>query len=49
VHENVWPLLEGDDIRPVIHATFPLAEATASHALMESGKHLGKIVLAIAP
>lgn len=49
VHENVWPLLEGGDIRPLIHATFPLAEAAVSHALMESSKRLGKIVLAVAP
>jgi NADPH2:quinone reductase len=49
VRENVWPLLEGGDVRPLIHATFPLAEAAASHALMESSKHLGKIVLEVAP
>jgi NADPH2:quinone reductase len=48
VRENVWPLLEGGDIRPLIHAAFPLAEAAASHALMESNKHLGKIVLEVA-
>lgn len=43
--ENVWPLLDSGKVKPVIHATFPLAEASASHALMESSTHIGKIVL----
>lgn len=42
---QVWPLLESGRIAPVIHATFPLAEAAAAHRLMESGGHLGKLVL----
>lgn len=49
VRDNVWPLLEDGAIRPVIHATFPLREAAASHQLMESSAHLGKIVLEVAP
>ena len=42
---KVWPLLESGTVKPVIHATFPLAEAAKAHALMESGTHIGKIVL----
>lgn len=42
---EVWPLLESGTVRPVIHATFPLEEARAAHALMESSTHLGKILL----
>jgi NADPH2:quinone reductase len=42
---RVWPLLEQGRIKPVIHKTFPAAEAAAAHALMESGTHVGKIVL----
>ena len=42
---KVWPLLEQGRIRPVIHKTYPAAEAAAAHALMESGTHIGKIVL----
>jgi NADPH:quinone reductase-like Zn-dependent oxidoreductase len=42
---KVWPLLESGQIRPILHATFPLQEAHAAHALMESGQHIGKIVL----
>jgi NADPH2:quinone reductase len=43
--KNVWPLLEAKKIKPVIHATFPAAEAAKAHALMESNQHVGKIVL----
>ena len=42
---RVWPLLESGAIKPVIHATFPAAEAARAHALMESNQHIGKIVL----
>lgn len=42
---RVWPLLESGRIAPVVHATYPLREAAAAHALMESGAHIGKIVL----
>lgn len=42
---HVWPLLESGAVAPVVHATFPLAEAAAAHRLMESGAHIGKIVL----
>jgi NADPH2:quinone reductase len=47
VHENVWPLLAAGRVRPVIHATFPLAEACEAHRLMETSDHIGKIVLTI--
>jgi NADPH2:quinone reductase len=43
--KNVWPLIEGGRIKPVIHSTFPAAEAAKAHALMESNQHVGKIVL----
>lgn len=45
--ENVWPLLQYGQVKPVIHATFPLAEAAKAHALMESGQHIGKIILTV--
>ena len=45
LRENVWPLLESGQVRPVVHARFPLAEAAAAHRLMESGAHIGKIIL----
>lgn len=45
LREKVWPLLDEGRARPVVHATFPLAEAAAAHALMDSGEHIGKILL----
>jgi putative PIG3 family NAD(P)H quinone oxidoreductase len=48
LERNVWPRLARREIRTVIHATFPLAEAAKAHALMESSTHIGKIVLEVA-
>jgi putative PIG3 family NAD(P)H quinone oxidoreductase len=48
VSQHVLPLLAAGTVRPVIHATFPLAEAAAAHELMESSRHMGKIVLTVA-
>jgi NADPH2:quinone reductase len=47
LRREVWPHLEAGEIRPVICATFPLAQAAEAHKLMESGEHVGKIVLTI--
>lgn len=47
VRKNVWPLLAAGSVRPVIHATFPLAQASEAHRLMETSNHIGKIVLTI--
>jgi putative PIG3 family NAD(P)H quinone oxidoreductase len=44
---EVWPHLEAGRIRPIIHATFPLADAAGAHRLMDSGDHVGKIVLEV--
>jgi putative PIG3 family NAD(P)H quinone oxidoreductase len=44
---NVWPLLEQKRVRPIIHATFPLAEASEAHRMMEASQHIGKIVLTV--
>jgi NADPH:quinone reductase len=45
LHEHVWPLLEQGVVAPVIHETFPLAQASDAHRLMESSEHIGKIIL----
>jgi NADPH2:quinone reductase len=34
-------------VRPIVHATFPLAEAAAAHRLMETSTHIGKIMLTV--
>jgi putative PIG3 family NAD(P)H quinone oxidoreductase len=47
LREKVWPKLEEGAIRPLVHKTFPLAEADKAHALMESGEHMGKIALVV--
>lgn len=41
-----WPLVAAGEVRPVIHRVLPLAAAAEAHALMEEGRHVGKIVLA---
>jgi len=43
--EKVWPLIASGAIKPVIHSTFSAAEASKAHMLMESNRHIGKIVL----
>ena len=45
VVERVWPLVADGRLRPIVHRTLPLADAAEAHALMESGGHLGKILL----
>jgi len=45
VEEKVLPLLAAGKVKPVLYKTFPLREAAAAHALMESSAHIGKIVL----
>lgn len=45
---KIWPLIEAGQIKPLIYKVFPLKDAAASHALMESNKHVGKIVLDVA-
>ena len=43
----VWPHVAAGRLKPVIDSTFPLAEAAKAHARMDSGDHVGKIVLTI--
>jgi NADPH2:quinone reductase len=47
LREKIWPLIEAGKIKPVIYKTFPLAQASEAHQLMESSQHIGKIVLAV--
>ena len=47
LRREVWPLLEGGRVKPVIYRTFPLEDAAAAHRLMESSEHIGKIVLTV--
>jgi putative PIG3 family NAD(P)H quinone oxidoreductase len=45
VVEHVWPLVDSGAVRTLVHETFPLDRAGDAHRLMESGEHVGKIVL----
>ena len=45
LEEKIWPLIAEGRIKPVIHQTFPLAEAAEAHRLMESSAPIGKIML----
>jgi NADPH2:quinone reductase len=44
---KVWPVLDAGRCPPVIHATFPLAQAAEAHRMMESSQHIGKIMLTV--
>jgi NADPH:quinone reductase len=44
---TVWPHVEAGRLKPVIDSVFPLADAAKAHALMDSGEHVGKIVLSV--
>jgi NADPH2:quinone reductase len=48
LRERVWPLFGHGKLKPVVTRVFPLAEAAAAHALMESSAHIGKIMLEVA-
>jgi putative PIG3 family NAD(P)H quinone oxidoreductase len=48
IAHTVWPYAEGGRLRPVIDSTFPFSRAAEAHARMESGEHIGKIVIEVA-
>jgi putative PIG3 family NAD(P)H quinone oxidoreductase len=47
IAKTVWPYAEGGRLKPVIDSVFPLVQADQAHARMESGEHVGKIVLEV--
>ena len=47
VERLAWPWIEAGKLKPQVDATFPLAEAAKAHAHLESGSHVGKIVLTV--
>ena len=46
---QVWPLFAQGKLRVVIQQEFPLAQAAKAHALMESGRLIGKVILKVGP
>jgi len=47
LYDNIWPLLNAGQLKPVIYKTFTLDQAADAHSLMESSEHVGKIVLTV--
>ena len=45
LEQHVWPLLDRGDVRPIVHAEFPLVRAADAHRALESGQLIGKLVL----
>ena len=45
VREHVWPLIESGQVRPIVHRTFPIAEAADAHRELEAGTNIGKVLL----
>lgn len=45
IRSHIWPRIESGEFRPVIDSTFPLSAASAAHARMQGGQHIGKLIL----
>ncbi len=46
LQDRVWPRFASGALRPIVHATYPLADAAEAHRVMESSVHTGKLLLA---
>ena len=47
LREAVWPLLDAGRVKPIMDSEYPLTDASAAHARMETSQHVGKIVLRV--
>ena len=47
LREHVWPLIERGEVRPIVHAEFPLERAAEAHRELEGGSVIGKLVLVV--
>jgi NADPH:quinone reductase-like Zn-dependent oxidoreductase len=47
IEARVWPWIEAGRLKTIVDQTFPLADAAKAHARIESGAHLGKVMLAV--
>lgn len=47
VERVAWPWVAAGQLKPIVDATFPLAEAAKAHAHLEAGEHVGKVVLTV--
>jgi putative PIG3 family NAD(P)H quinone oxidoreductase len=42
---GVWPMIAAGQVRPIVHATFPLADVAQAHQVLEDSSHVGKVLL----
>ena len=47
LEERVWPKFASGEIRPVIHAVFPIQRVEEAHAVLERSENIGKVVLEV--
>jgi NADPH:quinone reductase-like Zn-dependent oxidoreductase len=47
VAEHVWPLVAAGEVKPVVHSSYPLEEASSAHAAVENGENVGKVLLTV--
>lgn len=47
LQDNVWPLFESGQIKPVVDTVLPIAEAQRAHELIQSDETVGKVVLKV--
>jgi putative PIG3 family NAD(P)H quinone oxidoreductase len=45
--ENVWPMIAAGNVRPIVHATFALADVAQAHQMLEDSTHIGKVLLTL--
>jgi NADPH:quinone reductase len=45
--QYLWPLFSSGSLRPTVSRIFPLAQAAEAHRLLESGEHMGKVLLEV--
>ena len=45
--EHVWPMITAGTVRPIVHATFPLADVAQAHQVLEDSSHVGKVLLTV--
>ena len=43
--KHVWPMIAAGTVRPIVHATFPLADVAQAHQVLEDSSHVGKVLL----
>jgi NADPH2:quinone reductase len=45
LERDVWPLFDRGDVKPIVHAEYPLERAADAHRELEAGRVIGKLIL----